>query len=282
MTAVAVALAVPATGGALAARPAADPVPAGATLDQLHDAAAAMFGPTEDLIGRFAPWVPVPSGIPTPPGAELLDFSINLDAGDEPRYHATVDFSSTSSPAELVTFFDDAMTAAGFTKVADGTQGSEGSTQRDLEFERPDPRSGGPVTVQILDADVDFGRLSWSYGATDAALAPFSAWFGAVPVAPGGQLYGAAINTLRGPGGRSVTVSSSLQYPGTDPATVRQTVLDAMPAAGFALSGGDDPAGEFWTLRSSHLPELSVHVYDWSPPPGSARCSISVSFGLGV
>jgi hypothetical protein len=252
-------------------------------MEQLAAVAAEMFGPTDDLVGELSPWLPVPTGIPTPPGAELIDFSFSIDATAEGgSYYASIDFTSTDAPADLVTFYETSMPALGFTKTSDGTQTEQGSSQRDMSFEGPDPAFGyGGLTVQVLDSDIDYGRLTWSYDTSVASLAPFTGWFADLPVPPGGVIYSGGMNSFTGFGSRTVSVSTSFEYVGVAQPDTMATMIGAFPTSDFTLDTDDDPDDEFFYISSPRFPDgISAYLYDWDFPEGSSRLALDTSFEL--
>jgi len=93
--------------------------PAGTTLQQLRERFAAIPAsvPT-DAFGAFAGITPLPAGVPTPPGAELVRYSVKFDDLGSDTDHGqwfSVLLRTTAPPADLVALYDRTLTGLGMT-----------------------------------------------------------------------------------------------------------------------------------------------------------------------
>lgn len=159
--------------------------PANATVDQIVQHIQPVFGPTTDVMGEFAIFgVTPPAGVPTPAGADVQEFHLDLDdlADEEPFYRGVLVFTSTQPAAEMITLFQTEMVAAGYTQTGDSVENTDSGRQiRWLDYDMPnETHSMADLSIAVIDDDVDFVQIEWYDGlpaaAADSARAAFTSW----------------------------------------------------------------------------------------------------------
>lgn len=257
-------------------------VPEMASIDQIVAAAQKIVGPSTDLPGLFAALVDVPEGIPTPAGAELVEFSLWLEPDDDPEmshYRASLTFTSTATAADLVEFYETLMPAAGFPQTSNGTDSDQFGRRRELRFEQPDAQywlSNVSVTVHE-PADPDepaLHELVWYADADDSVLTPFLGWAPGLPWPPDAVPTEATFSRSSFLDIESITVEAVHHLP-IDWATSKATFEQQLPVAGYALDA--NASGERTTeLTGPGMNQITIYWSDASDEGTRATISARI------
>lgn len=130
-----------------------------ATVPELVDATKAALGPTDDVVADLAAFAVVPKDVPTPHGAQIERFDLQIDRTD-PQIATNVNIhaSAPGSIADLATFFEAKLAAAGYLHMQTTIENDGMPTeQRAVSFTNDD---GGvddvaEITVFVGDAYAD-------------------------------------------------------------------------------------------------------------------------------
>ncbi len=248
-----------------------EPVPADASINELGAIAESIFGPSDDVVAELARFVSVPEQIPTPTSATITDASLGIyPYSINGYYSASVTFTSDSSTADIVTFYETTLAAAGFVQLGDTVRDTSFGTEWTLRFDLPDSTYDyAELTVIVSDNDPDIGddtRLEFTGAAGPDALAPFVGWTGELPLVDGGKPTNSffLISSLIVP---TMGVSLDIDYPQVSADELQSQFEAALPAGGFALETTD---GDSTTLSSSRMSYLTVDFNEGYPVGASA------------
>jgi hypothetical protein len=225
-----------------------------ASLPEFLPVVNGIVGATGDVAGELAALAEVPSGILSPDGAAIRQFSVDYYGVDE-HFEATATFSSAATPDDAVVFYQATLSAAGFTPVADsGASEGAGSTRR-LRFETPNSRlDDAIVDVAVTDrepTDIELTITDW----IDAdVLSAFTGWAAGFPTLPEAVPIEARISVMTGPGPSdlTLTLSTLFAYSGYTPERLAEAVRAALPDGGFSVAAGDD-SGSGTTIALRHI-----------------------------
>jgi hypothetical protein len=248
------------------------PVPEAAGVEVLVAAARSVLGPTDDLVASLAPFATLPEDISTPENAEVVAFSLeHRNDVNGNRFRAGVTFDSSGTSADIVTFYDATLTAAGYTAVRSGERSDMGRPVRFVSFAGPDV--GESLTVTVPDAS----GPSW----TELDLGPYvdaesplgfverlGAWPGEIPGARAARAWGASIGTLPRDAGEPDVLALTVNYEvtGTTPEDLHGAILDALPTDAYRLTdAGTAQDEDGWTsLERDGFERVSFKVTDTS------------------
>lgn len=238
-------------------------LPANASLEQLQQAVEPMFGPTTDVMAEFAIFgITPPAGVPTPTGAEVDSFDFTLDSladVEAAYYRATAVITSTQPAADLVTLYQTALPAAGFTQTGDSVESTDSGRQiRWLEFDMPNTTHFmAEFAVGIIDDDVDFVQIEWSDGAVAALGAPFTSWTGLPLVDQTAIIEDASIgNHLAFE--TQVHLTTGYRVP-VEYAQLESQFLTALAGTPYTVDAEASQPGSWATLAGAPFEDLTVH-----------------------
>lgn len=259
-------------------------LPPAATMTNFRDAITGMLGPTTDVAGELAPFVTPLPGIPTPEGADVRDFSLFLfpdsESPEYSYYSASLTFTAAAPAAELVTYYQNGMPAAGFTQTGDSIKNEDQRQVRWLTYDVPAPTSQqDEVSVAIVDdPDLDFVQLDVDFGLDPASLQIFGGWASDLPLVATAELNGATVSTFNFGGDISVSLSTDydLALPQADAITqfeagVGQTTYTLDPSSNAADGNFQLTGGDFESIR--------VYIGE-GYPEGTSYLSITGSFDI--
>lgn len=163
-------------------------LPPGATVAQFQAVLTPVIGPTTDLAGELtALGVTPPVGIPTPEGTAIDSFYIyyypDVENAARSYYDSQFVFTSTVPAADLVTFFQTEMVAAGFVQTADSVENEADRQIRFLQYSNPNSTfESAEITVGIVDGDTDYAQIEMSDVLDPAVMSAFTSWPTGIPL----------------------------------------------------------------------------------------------------
>jgi hypothetical protein len=255
-------------GGATTVAATATPgagLPANATLDQLVAAIQPMFGPTTDSMGEFAIFgVTPPAGVPTPAGAEVVEFQMSFDdlADDEPFYRGVLVLTATQPAADMVTLYQTELVAAGYTQSGDSVENTDSGRQiRWLDYQMPDATHYmSELSIGVVDDDVDFVQIEWYDGldaaAADSARAAFTSWTSLPLVGQAELIEDANISNFIS--GDRLQIDTGYRVPGLA-ADVEAQFLAGLEGGPYTLDQEASEAGSWASLDGGGFDDLTVH-----------------------
>lgn len=235
-------------------------LPAGAGIAQLVAVANASLRATDDVGDDLRAFVEVDDGIDSPGGASITSLAVEYlpdDDEDESHFRAVVVFTTPALPADVVTFYQASLAAAGFVLTGDDeTTGDGGGPVRRLTFR--------PATSAFAGAAVIVGVPTGGTGGSieltvldhldPATIMALSGWTAGMPeLTEGTPIAGSLRGEPRADGGVHLTMSTTYLFADEDVDTVRTALVGGLPAFGFRLrSDGEAPGGADATVRLEH------------------------------
>lgn len=252
-------------------------VPAGATMPQIAEALNNIFGPTTDAPAELSTFIPVLSGIPTPPDAvvEAYDMTTsNLSSGT--RATGRILFTTATPPAELLSMYANAAAALGMVETANATSTEDGEVTTAVAYEVPDADIGTGFDVHVVDGEEDHVQLTI---------------YTPSPEPIGAEINDAVVTALGLPAGEvepqlsislawfsnDANIRTYVDYPG-DEATVRATVDAAILATGATLDAEmSSDSYQYYELADG----ADVQVSYRDDEAGTVTVSLGYSVPLG-
>lgn len=262
--------------------PAPMSMPAGASIDEFRSLAAGVIGPTDDVVADLSVFVPTPHGIPSPSDTSITEFSVHIYPYSGGGYStASITFTSSATPSDLLTFYETTLTAAGHRQTGDTVDNDDLASIRTLTFANPGSLYDyAEIEVSIQDyeseTDTDTVRLDITDSATADMLAPFTDWTAGMPIPDGGGLSDAGI-TVMSTFSSSVSLSANYEYPDFSPTDLEREFEANLPGGGYSLDP-DDVEG-LTQLAGTDVIYATVYFYDAFP--AGATVDLTVTFELG-
>lgn len=253
-------------------------VPAGATMAQIGELIRGIFGPTTDAPAELSPFIPVLSGIPTPPDAVVEAFDMDtLDLSAGTVATGRILFTTATPPAESLALYANAAAALGMVETANATTTEDGEVTTAVAYEVPDAERSTGFDVHVVDGETDYVQLTINTP-TDA---PVGVEINAAVVAavglPAGGEVSPALSISLGWFSDDVNFMIRVGYPG-DEATVKASVDAAVLAAGATLDA-DGSSDSYQYYDTADGGSVQVSYYEGSD--GSTDVSIIYSLPLG-
>ena len=244
-------------------------VPAAASALDLRTAAAAIVGPSTDLRRQLAPIVTLPDGIPTPMGTKVSDFSVHAyNRPDELDPYVSIDltFTSSATVADLQTFFETKLRAAGYTRTGYSTQQQDKRSSITMTFRPPAAVTTfetAEVSTQIIDSEVlgVYMRVEVTDRLPDGLIERLSGWAGRVPGVEDLHIDEVHISTVLS---ESVSLGVGGTDTGRDAAGVLAAVQAGLPTDTYALNPKIAPIASRIDLLRDGFYDFSVEASDRS------------------
>ena len=221
------------------------------------------FRDTYVVMAEFAIFgITPPAGVPTPTGAEVDSFDFTLDSladAEAAYYRATAVITSTQPAADLMTLYQTALPAAGFTQTGDSVESTDSGRQiRWLEFDMPNTTHFmADFAVGIIDGDVDFVQIEWSDGADAALGAPFTSWTGLPLVDQTAIIEDASIGNYLA-FETQVHLTTGYRVP-VEYAQLESQFLAALAGTPYTVDADASQPGSWATLAGAPFEDLTVH-----------------------
>jgi hypothetical protein len=243
-----------------AAPPEHAPLPDGATVDEIVAAAKAVLGPTDDLDRALSPLLDLPFELPTPLGADITEFDVDMSTiGADDEVHSsdvTLRIDVAGTPEDVLTFYEAQLGASGMTRTATG-QKEFIETVDFVTFESPPPDDDA-VSTDEIEVQVPAGEPSgWAMirlsarSSSDDLIRRLSSWPGEMPGMQGAELSWVGISSpyIVLAGDRAgVGLSAGYDVRGTTERAVNRSILAALPTDTYQLAE-----------RSPVSPQVTLH-----------------------
>jgi len=269
--------------GAVAAAPTAG-LPPAATVAQFQAVLTPLVGPTTDLPGALtALGVTPPVGIPTPEGTTVDSFYIyyypDVEDPSYSYYDSQFVFTSTVAAADLVTFFQSEMVAAGFVQTGDSVENESDRQIRFLQYANPaSTYNSAEITVGIVDGDTDFAQIEIADSLDPAVMAAFSSWPTAIPLIDQATEIDSASLRVDGFGGdyqASIVTSWAVPIPMAD---ARAQLEAAIPTTPYTVDTSFESDTTIY-FTGGEFTSLSVYIGE-GYPEGTSFYNVSGSFDI--
>lgn len=254
-------------------------VPAGATTAQIRDLAKGIFGPTTDAPAELSPFIPVLSGIPTPPDAVVEAFDIyTLELSDGTVATGKILFTTATPPAESLALYASAAASLGMVEVANQTSTEEDGVTTAVAYEVPGDSPTPGFDVYVVDGETDYIQLTINTPTTEPVGTEINAAvIAAVGLPPGGEVD-PELNLGLAWFSDDLNFTTRVTYPG-DEATVKASVDAAVLAAGGTLDA-EASSDSFQYYNTADGGEVQISVTDNGDGTSSVSAIYSLSLGL--
>lgn len=254
-----------------------------ASLAEFSALAPTVVGPTGDIVAGLSLFVPVPDGIHSPTDATITAFSVDIYPYALGGYYAaSVTFTSSANGADLLTFYETTLTAAGLLQTGDTASNDDLAASRTLTFAVPDSAQGtAEIEVSVRNPRsptmVDTVRLGITDLATSDMLAPFSEWTAGMPLPAGGELSEAGF-VVSNDFGLSLSLRSRYDYLNTTAGELETEFEANLPSGGYSLAAADVEDG-LTELAGTDLIFATVSFSEGFR--ADASVNVSAAFELG-
>ena len=235
-------------------------------------------GRTMDIADRMNRFVAFPD-VPTPDRAELLemraDARMTLD-GQWMAVTSEVSFEADGTVEEIIEFYEGALGRRGWTSVRRTEVVTGGQLVHHLAYRIPETDYPfDDFGVEVRPEEGARSRIRLRYvtfeQADDVTVQErFTGWAADLPLPDGGRITGAGIQTST-VGRNSLHYSLALSYGGVAPATIAESLREALPAQGFSINpqpASGDLTDDWVYLTSEFFDESRVTTHETLEPSG--------------
>lgn len=237
-------------------------IPAAAPLPRLLPIVRDVIGATADVAAELSDLADVPTGIRSPAGSSVREFSISYGGADT-SYVATATFTTDATAVDTVVFYQASLSASGFVPIADSGDFAGDPPTQQLRFDNPlSVLSDASVEVMVRDSEPVEVDLTITDTVDERALQAFTGWAAGLPTLDEATPVQAtlAAGTVAGSERLSVVLSTTFAYDATTPDVLAREVRDALPSEGFSLDADNDDGGSAIAIRHVALRDVGCVI----------------------
>lgn len=254
-------------------------VPAGATTAQILELVRGIFGPTTDAPAELSPFIPVLSGLPTPPDAVVEAFDLSsFELSDANMARGQVLFTTATPPAELLALYASAAAALGMTETANATTSESDGVTTAVAYEAdPSDPAAASFDLHVVDGETDYVQLTINTPTQEAVATNINAAIVTASGLPSGGEVEDSLSVSLGWFSDDVNMYVTVGYPG-DEATVKASVDASILAAG-GTADVEASSDSYFYYAMPDGGEVQVSFYD--DGEGTTSASVVYSLSLG-
>ncbi len=221
--------------------PVGDPIPEGATVEQIKAVMEDAHGPTTNVAGQVNRVAPFPD-VPTPLGADLRDMNARISSSLDNRTRwVGVTLLAPGTVDDLVTFYETNLAPFNWSLVSETDRTESGNLQRVFEYEY-DGSGSRDDTFKVTLTETDDGgtevNLEERVSATTAEMTDLdsrlASWRGEAPIPEGGEVYEWEIRSSKYTGYK-LQLAVRQAYLGQGEAELLKYVTDSLPTANYSI-----------------------------------------------